>query len=843
MWNFVSNLISPQQYMPHGHCYLWQTPLVWLHIISDLLIAIAYYSIPLMLLYFVTKRSDVPFSKVFVMFGAFIVLCGTGHLLEIWTLWHPTYWLFGAEKAMTALVSVYTATEMASLLPKFLSLKTPEQLESVNHKLQKEIVIRLQAEEKLRKSNQDLGKRVRERTEALNQANERELAISRIMRQMRQTLDLKTIFADTTAELRQTIECDRVLVYQFDSDWSGQVVAESVAEGWYWIVEPQSPNSQPASFNQFTVEDPNCPIKLIQDTYLQENNGAFESPKNSYRVVNDIEQAGFNDCYLELLAQIQAKAYIVVPIFQNNHLWGLLFAYQNTAPRQWETAAIQIMVQVGTQLAVAVQQAELFWQTQQQAQALKIAKNEADKANRAKSEFLANMSHELRTPLNVIMGYAQLMQRSSNLSEEDRNYINSIDRSGEHLLSLINDVLEMSKIEAGRLTLHETKFDLYSLLDGLQDLLGLKANLRHLKLFFNRDINVPRYIKADSKKLRQVLINLLGNAIKFTETGQVTLDVWVQSELMHFAIEDTGVGIAPEAIDRLFTAFGQADAGLKDNESTGLGLCISRELVELMGGKITVSSVLGQGSIFTFTIRFTSVLESEIEKAPAPIPIPTALAPDQPEYRMLVVEDKFANRMLLVKVLSSVGFAVKEASNGREAIEVWSSWNPHLIWMDMQMPVMNGYEATKHIKASPQGQSTIIIALTASGFEEQRQDILSSGCDGFMRKPFRQEEIFSILRERLGVKYVFADNKQPFVSNRQILPIDEFLLDLNSLKIMPREWIDEVRQRACEGNDLSLLALVEQIPSEHTQIITALQKLINDFKFAEIIDLTQNSSD
>lgn len=843
MWNFISNLISPQQYIPHGHCYLWQTPLVWLHIVSDLLIALAYYSIPLMLLYFVIKRSDVPFSNVFVMFGAFIILCGTGHLLEIWTLWHPAYWLSGAEKAITALVSVYTATEMASLVPQFLSLKTPEQLEIVNRELQKEIAIRQQTEDKLRQANQDLEKRVRERTGALNQANGRELAISRIVRQMRQTLDLKTIFADTTAELRQTIKCDRVVVYQFNPDWSGQVVAESVAEGWSWIVEPQSPNSDRISFSEFTVEDPNCPIKLIQDTYLQENHGAFEPQKNGYRVVNDIEQAGFNDCYLELLAHIQAKAYIVVPIFQNHHLWGLMFAYQNTAPRQWETAAIQIMVQVGTQLGVAVQQAELFWQTQQQAQALKSAKNEADKANRAKSEFLANMSHELRTPLNVIMGYAQLMQRSPNLSEEDRNYINSIDRSGEHLLSLINDVLEMSKIEAGRMTLYENKFDIYLLLAGIQDLLGLKANLRHLKLFFNRDINVPQYIKADSKKLRQVLINLLGNAIKFTETGQVTLDVWVESEIMHFAIKDTGVGIAPEAIDRLFTAFGQADAGLQDNESTGLGLCISRELVELMGGKITVSSVLGQGSIFTFTIPFIPVLESEIEKAPASMPIPTAIAPDQPEYRILVVEDKFANRMLLVKILTSVGFTVKEASNGREAIEIWSSWNPHLIWMDMQMPVMNGYEATKHIKASLQGQSTIIIALTASVFEEQRQEIISSGCDDFMRKPFRQHEIFSIIGERLGVKYVFADNRQLIVNRRDILPVEEFVLDVNSLQIMPPEWIDEVRQRACEGNDVPLLALIEQIPSEYTQIIAALKRLINDFKFAEIIDLARNSSD
>ncbi|WP_315876771.1 hypothetical protein [Acaryochloris sp. 'Moss Beach'] len=216
--------------MPHGHCYLWQTPLVGLHVISDLLIAVAYFSIPVMLLYFVSKRSDVPFQNIFLLFGAFIVLCGTGHLLEIWTLWHPAYWLSGTEQAITALVSCYTATEMATLLPKFLSLKTPEQLETVNQALQKEIQERQRAEVELRNLNDGLETLVQERTAELKKAAEREHALSGIIQRMRKTLDIQTIFVDTTQELKQVIACDRTLVYQFKSDWSGTLVAESVSQ-------------------------------------------------------------------------------------------------------------------------------------------------------------------------------------------------------------------------------------------------------------------------------------------------------------------------------------------------------------------------------------------------------------------------------------------------------------------------------------------------------------------------------------------------------------------------------------------------------------------------------------
>lgn len=336
MLEWFPNMLPPTQYIPHGHCYLWQTPLVWLHLTSDALIAVAYYSIPALLIYFVQKRRDVPFSKVFILFSAFILLCGTGHLLDIWTLWYPTYWISGIEKAATALVSCFTALKLVELLPRFLSLRTPEQLEQINQELEKQIQERQQADEALKYAYDELENRVKERTAELSELNdalaieiqeriaaeyalrqmaERERATARVLQRMRQSLDLTTIFNDTTEELRQAIQSDRVLIYRFNPNWSGDVVSESVAPGWNVI-------SQSPSFAETTVDQASCVIRqfdgqefLIQDTYLQETAGGNYRDRTSYCCVSDIYSAGFTDCYLRLLERLQAKAYVIVPIF------------------------------------------------------------------------------------------------------------------------------------------------------------------------------------------------------------------------------------------------------------------------------------------------------------------------------------------------------------------------------------------------------------------------------------------------------------------------------------------------------------------------------------------------
>ena len=480
-------------------------------------------------------------------------------------------------------------------------------------------------------------------------------------------------------------------------------------------------------------------------------------------------------------------------------------------------------------------------------EALKKAKEKADAANCAKSEFLASMSHELRTPLNAILGFTQVMQRDQELNPDHKQNLEIIGRSGEHLLELINDILEMTKIEAGRTTFNRTQFDLYRLLDNLESMLHLKAEEKNLQLLFEKIENLPQYIETDESKLRQVLINLLGNAIKFTQEGGVILRIKTnemigdnQEIILTFEVEDTGPGIAPEEVYQLFEAFGQTETGRNSNEGTGLGLPISQKFVQLMGGEISVSSVLGRGSLFTFTIKATIVDANAIKINKSPRRI-IGLVPGQPNYRILAVDDRLESRILLVKLLSSMGFNVRQASNGKEALEIWKSWQPHLIWMDMRMPIMDGYTATQHIKANPKGQETVIIALTASAFEEERNLVLGAGCDDFMRKPFREEVLWEKIAQHLGVNYVYDDlDKQKFSSqpNQQAKPQTTLTLQL-FLEKMPSQWINALHQAALECSDDSILELVEQIPPDSQPLAISLREWSENFLFEPVIELTQ----
>jgi len=686
-----------------------------------------------------------------------------------------------------------------------------------------------------------------------------ERAIAQVVQKMRQTLDIETIFDTTTEELRQFLKCDRVAVYRFNPDWSGEFVAESVASGWISLLSEQKNHR---NLTQNALENESCVVKNldienepVQDTYLQETQGGAYSRGASYLVVQDIYKAGFDCCYINLLEQFQARAYITVPIFCGCKLWGLLASYQNSGSRQWEAAEINIVVQIGNQLGVALQQAELLEETQRQAAQLKEAKEAAEVANRAKSTFLANMSHELRTPLNAILGFTQLMNRDRSLSTEQQEHLDIILHSGEHLLALINDILEMSKIEAGRISLNETSFDLYHLLESLREMFHLKAQSKGIQLVLERTPEVPQYVLGDEGKLRQVLINLLGNAIKFTKSGRVTLRVKPKTSQINlltqnsklkthssspshrlvFEVEDTGPGIAIEDIDSLFIAFTQTATGHQASEGTGLGLPISRQFVQLLGGDISVSSTLGRGATFTFDVLLKKTTPTDLHNQ-KPKERVIGLAPDQVAYRILLVEDTRVSRLLLVKLLTSVGFEVREAENGQEALALWESWEPHLILMDMRMPVMDGYEATRQIKSHLKGQACVIIALTASAFEENRSLILSAGCDDFIRKPLQEDILFEKIAHHLGVRYLYEDSNkltrpQPKGRVEELTP--------GALGVMPAEWLRQLH-RAAEGcQDEEILALMEQIPQQHEALKLALADLVDNFRFDLIIDLTQ----
>lgn len=387
---------------------------------------------------------------------------------------------------------------------------------------------------------------------------------------------------------------------------------------------------------------------------------------------------------------------------------------------------------------------------------LQEAKRRAEAGSRAKSEFLANMSHELRTPLNAILGFTQLLARDSELSELQRNDLSMIEDSGEHLLALINDILEMSKIEAGRITLEETEFDLIQLIGNAVNMVTTKAQEKELDLCVEWDENMPRYLRTDQRKLQQILLNLLGNAVKFTDVGAVSMyfDFDPTESLLNVEVRDSGIGIQEKDIQRIFKPFAQTgDERRTKYEGSGLGLAISRRFVELMGGELSVESTPGEGSVFRFSIR-ASVAEEPTEPVELERTGDLVLAAGQQAPRVLVVEDSRSSRVLLTQILRSAGVPPREAHDGAEAIEVVGEWMPDLIWMDMNMPVMDGYDATRRIRDMAGGEKIKIIAITASAFEEDRQRVLECGCDDFVRKPYRDSEIIEMIQMHLGTEFV-----------------------------------------------------------------------------------------
>jgi signal transduction histidine kinase/CheY-like chemotaxis protein len=498
------------------------------------------------------------------------------------------------------------------------------------------------------------------------------------------------------------------------------------------------------------------------------------------------------------------------------------------------------------------------------------ARRAAEEANRAKSIFLANMSHELRTPLNAILGYSQLMARDRQTSPTQRDYLETIGRSGEHLLALINDVLTMSKIEAGRATLEEIAFDLHRLLVGLQEMFAMRAANKQLSLILDIAPDVPQYIYADESKLRQVLMNLLSNAVKFTEEGGVTLRVGSKEyevsskkdetvtlsllptpySILLFEVEDTGSGIAEEEMRVLFDPFIQTASGRKSQEGTGLGLPISRQFVALMHGELSVSSVVGEGSIFRVQVPIKLAeaddVEAHVEQVHRRVIglAPDQHAPDGGPYRLLVVEDQPANRDVLVKLLEPFGFDVRCAVNGQEGVAAWESWQPHLVWMDMRMPVMDGYAATRQIKdlAQELGRTAIIVALTASAFEEDRDAILAAGCDDFVRKPFRENEVFDVLTRHLGVQFLYETAETGAVAAQIGATAADEATTTESLCIalqaLPPAWQADFQQAAITLDAERIAALIAEIRPQAPRLAETLAKWLHDFDYEKIIQLT-----
>jgi two-component system, chemotaxis family, CheB/CheR fusion protein len=440
--------------------------------------------------------------------------------------------------------------------------------------------------------------------EALRMSATRERTTLKIVQKISKTLDRQAIFFATTAELRKAIKCDRVALYCFNEDWSGQFIAESVEDVWIKLVEAEKQ-------------------QVWIDTYLQETKGGICALQEVF-MVEDIYQSGLSECHIKLLEEFQAKACCVIPVFQSNKLWGLLSAYQNSNPRQWQLEEIRLFKQVAIQLGVTIQQVELFAQIQQQSQQLQQAKEAAETANQAKTAFIANMNHELRTPLNAILGSAEILRQSLNIEEHENNNLNLIYQSGRHLHTLIDDILSLAKIEAGKLELNPTEFDFSSFLDNVVEIVRVRAIQKNIELNYQIISSLPSRICCDETRLRQVLLNLLSNAVKFTNNGTVTFKVGYEKDFknpsdtattpskIRFQIEDTGVGIPPEQITDIFLPFQQLGDRSLQTEGTGLGLTISQNIICQMGSEIKVESNLEQGSIFWFNLDLASLTNNQI---------------------------------------------------------------------------------------------------------------------------------------------------------------------------------------------------------------------------------------
>ncbi|MBK6726879.1 MAG: response regulator [Xanthomonadales bacterium] len=458
----------------------------------------------------------------------------------------------------------------------------------------------------------------------------------------------------------------------------------------------------------------------------------------------------------------------------------------------------------------------------------------AEEANRAKTVFLANMSHELRTPLNAVLGFAQLMERTPSRSSEDHRHLGTILRSGEHLLDLINDVLSLSRIEAGAMALETSTFDLRALLDNVAELMRMRAEAKDLWLRIELD-ELPRAVEGDARKLSQVLLNLLGNAVKFTAHGGVTLRAsWAQGRAQ-FVVEDTGPGIAAQEIGQLFEPFVQAESGRAAKEGAGLGLALSRDLARMMDGDIEVQSTPGQGSVFTLSITLAASAGDAPLSERGDRRRVRALAPGQAAQRVLVVDDHDDNRALLAGLLGAVGFEVRTAADGGEALQLWRDWRPQLIWLDKRMPGMDGTEVARRIRAEEQRggrERVVILALSASALEHQRAEILASGCDDFLSKPCRESRIFARMAEHLGVRYLHDDDGEPAATTAAAAAAAAPVQD--RLQGLPAPWIATMRHALALGDTERALATAAEIEARDHDLAAQMRALLAAYRLDEL---------
>ncbi|MET0104609.1 MAG: ATP-binding protein [Sedimenticola sp.] len=470
---------------------------------------------------------------------------------------------------------------------------------------------------------------------------------------------------------------------------------------------------------------------------------------------------------------------------------------------------------------------------------LRAAKDEADASNRAKSVFLANMSHELRTPLNAVIGFSRLVRDSDHLTEKQRESMDIFNSSGIHLLRLIDDVLDIAKIEVGHVTLETAVFNLHQMLIHVMDMLKQSAEDKQLNLSFEKEPGLPEYIIGDEMKIQRILLNLLGNAIKFTDAGDVVLYAGCSDRdqdghfHLRFTVQDQGRGIPEEDKERIFEPFVQL--GFQAGRGTGLGLAIIRQYLDIMEGTITLESLPGEGCRFDVEIPSqvaAGVDGQEVDRPPRKV---IGLEPGQPVCRQMIVEDQRENSLLLQRILERFNFEIRAVENGVEAVELFSEWRPDLIWMDRRMPIMDGLEATRKIRVMPGGEDVKIVAITASVLNEMQDEIMSAGFDTVVHKPYRNEDIYSCLEEQLGLRFIYDSSEGEEVEGG-------YELDPSLLDELPSNLFESLRQAVLALDTEKILAVAEKIEPISSDLATAIRHEVESFDITSLMKFLDKRS-
>ncbi|UUO07061.1 ATP-binding protein [Blastopirellula sp. J2-11] len=764
---FFSKLFDTSDYPARWFCGSWTLETGWLHVISDAAIFGAYFAIPIVLLFFLRQRPDLPFPKIIWLFAAFIMACGFGHLVEAGIFWWPVYRFSGLIKAVTAAVSWATVLVLIRLMPELLKLPSMamlgQKLQTANERLD----CALEAG--------SIGVWHWHNEKEQFEADDRAMQMHGIQA------------ADGVITLASFID----LLHKDDREELRSATACCVSQGKNYSVNYRIPLKNGTvryiqSHGKLLTSDDGKTRKLvgvcIDQTELNEYHTAVKklslvasSTRHSVVITNQAGEIEWvNNAFTQLTGYSAEEVIGRKP--------GVLLQGPETNQETIEKVrrALQKQEQVSVELLNYAKDGDPYWialeiepvfdpegrlsnyiATQiditdqvRRTEELIEAMERAESANHAKSQFLANMSHEIRTPLNGIMGFTDLLLYDAESTEADRReYLETVRSSGDHLLALINEILDLSKIESGQLLIEKAPCSPQQILTDVISVLRPKFEEKKLQIRRHWDSDIPLQVLTDAPRLKQLLLNIVGNAIKFTQTGEVRIVSRLEAEASRsrliFDVIDTGIGIPQDKLGMIFQPFSQADSSVTRRfGGTGLGLTISRNLAELLGGSLHAESVEGLGSKFTITIDAGNLTDQSDPKPAPREDVPAAIIqetrlPSLLGVQALVVDDGDANRRFISVVLERAGANIKIAENGEEAVESMAEHASDIVLLDMQMPVMDGYAAADLIRL--QGFTGPIIAVTAHAMQGDREKCLAAGCSGYLSKPLSREELLNTI--------------------------------------------------------------------------------------------------